>query len=795
MNASLKRVGDRLLKLLQALAFCVLIQAGMAQAQNLAANPGFETGNTSGWIAFGSPTISAETNEVHSGVYAALVTNRTATYMGIAQQFQGVLQPSQTYNISVWVRLAGGTSQTLQLTMQQEDGSGTNYSTIASATVSTSGWTQLPGQFVLNVSGTLTSLVLYAQVTSSATAAYYIDDLSVASTIIAGSNGQCTVDWNNVFQRIDGFGASSAWRGNWTAAQADMFFSTNSGTGTTLDGKTNFSFNGIGLSLLRNHIVYASSTASNAVPSSGEISIMQMAQTRGARVWSAPWTPAFGFKSNKTTNGGSYLGSGNNATNTAYAAQLANYVASMKSPYGVNIYALSVQNEPDYPATNYESCSWTGQQIHDFVTNLYAALSAAGVGSTRIIIPESQSWSGDTALYTPALNDPTSAADASIIADHDYVADNVVGDTNTPAALAVSGQATWETEVSQIGGGYDGSITNALYWSQRLHLYMTAAQVNAWHYWWLISANADNEGLTDTNGMPAARMYILGQFARFIRPNFYRVNAATNSGTTLVSAYKDSASTAYAIVAINPASNAVSETFDLTNFAAAGSLTPWVTSATMSLAIQPAIAASNFFGYTLPAMSVVTFTGNADLPPTNIYLSNNSISEGLPSGTVVGNFSTADPTWGDTFTYTLVTGSGDNDNASFSITNQTLYTAAVFDFQVQNTFNIRVRSTDQNGLWCEQTFVVSALFNTQARQIVSAATGAGGYLALTFAGIPGSTCQIQTATNLTPPVNWALLTNSANGSTNFVLAPDGLWTNIDLSSTNFPTRFYRTVEP
>ncbi len=49
----------------------------------------------------------------------------------------------------------------------------------------------------------------------------------------------CTVDWNNVHQRIDGFGASSAWRSTWSTAQADMFFSTN---------------NGIGLSLLRNHM-------------------------------------------------------------------------------------------------------------------------------------------------------------------------------------------------------------------------------------------------------------------------------------------------------------------------------------------------------------------------------------------------------------------------------------------------------------------------------------------------------------------------------------------------------------
>ena len=35
-----------------------VLQAGMAAAQNLVTNPGFETGNTSGWFAFGSPTTA-----------------------------------------------------------------------------------------------------------------------------------------------------------------------------------------------------------------------------------------------------------------------------------------------------------------------------------------------------------------------------------------------------------------------------------------------------------------------------------------------------------------------------------------------------------------------------------------------------------------------------------------------------------------------------------------------------------------------------------------------------------------
>ncbi len=84
----------------------------------------------------------------------------------------------------------------------------------------------------------------------------------------------CTVDWNDVRQRIDGFGASSAFRTDpWMTAQADMFFTTNSGTGLSKNG-TNFSYNGIGLSILRNKIAITGNAAAN------ELSFMQMAQAR-----------------------------------------------------------------------------------------------------------------------------------------------------------------------------------------------------------------------------------------------------------------------------------------------------------------------------------------------------------------------------------------------------------------------------------------------------------------------------------------------------------------------------------
>src|SRR5271165_6041510 len=104
--------------------------------QNLAVNPGFESGSTASWFGFGSPTISTETAVVHSGSYAGMVTNRTATYMGIAQSFLGVLQTNQTYIVSVWLQLVTGPSQTVQVTAQKIDGSGTTYAAITSGAVS-----------------------------------------------------------------------------------------------------------------------------------------------------------------------------------------------------------------------------------------------------------------------------------------------------------------------------------------------------------------------------------------------------------------------------------------------------------------------------------------------------------------------------------------------------------------------------------------------------------------------------------------------------------------------------------
>jgi hypothetical protein len=97
-----------------------------------------------------------------------------------------------------------------------------------------------------------------------------------------------------------------------------------------------------------------------------------------------------------------------------------------------------------------------------------------------------------------------------------------------------------------------------------------------------------------------------------VRPGYYRIDATDLTGP-MVSAYTDTNSGAFAIVAVNTnATLSISETFTLTNVTLASpSLTPWITSLSQNATNnQPAVTVSgSSFSYTLPAMSVVTLVG------------------------------------------------------------------------------------------------------------------------------------------------------------------------------------------
>lgn len=102
----------------------------------------------------------------------------------------------------------------------------------------------------------------------------------------------------------------------------------------------------------------------------------------------------------------------------------------------------------------------------------------------------------------------------------------------------------------------------------------------------------------------------------------------------------------------------------------------------------------------------VTVT-NVNETPSDITLPISSVPENTPVGTAVSMFSTTDLDVGDTFTYTLVPGTGDADNTSFTIVGSELRLGFTPNFEAKYLYHVLVRTTDQNGLYYEKTFTVT----------------------------------------------------------------------------------------
>jgi uncharacterized repeat protein (TIGR01451 family) len=108
--------------------------------------------------------------------------------------------------------------------------------------------------------------------------------------------------------------------------------------------------------------------------------------------------------------------------------------------------------------------------------------------------------------------------------------------------------------------------------------------------------------------------------------------------------------------------------------------------------------------------SVIVTIGTDETPgnlaPTDLVLSATTVNENVPPNTVIGTFSSTDPDSGNSFTYSLVAGTGDTDNTAFSIVGNQLQINNSPDFETKNSYSIRVKTTDQGGLSFEKTLTI-----------------------------------------------------------------------------------------
>jgi hypothetical protein len=98
---------------------------------------------------------------------------------------------------------------------------------------------------------------------------------------------------------------------------------------------------------------------------------------------------------------------------------------------------------------------------------------------------------------------------------------------------------------------------------------------------------------------------------------------------------------------------------------------------------------------------------NLNESPTDLALSASALAENNASGVVVGTITAADPDAADTHTFTLVSGTGSTDNASFAVTDNLLRISVVADREAKSSYALRLRATDAGGLICEKALTVT----------------------------------------------------------------------------------------
>jgi glucuronoarabinoxylan endo-1,4-beta-xylanase len=385
-------------------------------------------------------------------------------------------------------------------------------------------------------------------------------------------------------QKITGFGVSSAWAGSYrNASDADYLWSTTKGAG---------------MSLLR--IRYGDG-----------LSIAKSAVSYGVTVWMTPWgmgnngSPGGPFTTTQTNPNGCTGSMPVLSDPQGWANQLSTYVQNAKTQ-GVPLYAVSAENEPDSCGIN-QTTSFSAAQLATWIPYLGAAMKPLGV---KVMAPETMNACGFASYFTAIKNSPAAWDAVDIFASHEYGC----GTLPTQTSIAAAGKEYWETEVDTGRANSDPTgdgIASALPMATTMHNDLTKPNVNAWHIWWVYNASGNGGCLYDTTtNVWTKRLWVMGNFARYVRPGFRRVaTSGTLPSGVLLSAYTNPVDGTVSIVAINSGTGAANVSLFISG-AAPCTMTPYVTSAADNLVAKTPINVSQSrFTATLAGQSVTTFVG------------------------------------------------------------------------------------------------------------------------------------------------------------------------------------------
>ena len=377
-----------------------------------------------------------------------------------------------------------------------------------------------------------------------------------------------TIYSDSLKQFIRGFGAANIlqWRPDMTTTEVYKAFGTGEGQ--------------IGFTILRLRVPYELTESSMSI----QVTTAKLAQSLGAIVFASPWTPPASMKTNNNIVSGE-LKESSYADYAAHLKTFVNYMADNDAP----LYAISIQNEPDIEV-GYESCDWSPSQMVKFIKE-----NASSIG-TKIIAPESFQFRRP--ISDAILNDSAACANLDIVGGHIYG-----GGISTYPLAVEKGKEIWMTEHLDT----DTSWPAVLATGNEINNCMLAG-MNAYVWWYLVRFY----GPISEDGNVSKRGYVMSQFARFIRPGYYRVECRNIPQRNIfVTAYKDSSSSKVVLVVLNTSSTlTIQQVFTIPD-GKMTAFTPYTTTITKNCEqASDVIVTDGRVTVTLEPSSITTFLSN-----------------------------------------------------------------------------------------------------------------------------------------------------------------------------------------
>jgi glucuronoarabinoxylan endo-1,4-beta-xylanase len=293
-----------------------------------------------------------------------------------------------------------------------------------------------------------------------------------------------------------------------------------------------------------------------------------------------------------------------------YAKYLNAYIRYATSR-NVSLYAVSLQNEPDWDPQTYESCLWSADEMKSWAGD-HGATAISGT-TAKLMAPES--FYSSQATTDALLADPKAAGNISIVGGHLYG-----GAPSYPGSAEKLGKEVWMTEhfldsvnKSDSKISWPTSIDDAIAIADEIHDGLTLSQYNAYVYWWLVNSNDSTPtGLISTSNTLTNFGIGMKHFSYFIRPGYVRYDTTSlpQKGVRVSSFGTPSGATDSKAVVVLVNENAVDVNLTASIHPAGRSLTaltPYRTSATATFERQPAIGVNgNAFSVLLPAKSITT---------------------------------------------------------------------------------------------------------------------------------------------------------------------------------------------